>query len=72
MFDIYPTDWPVTARAADPRNEFHARALHEARMTTDVREAAAPERGRRSVVARLRHAITGAPAMSAGPCTCPA
>jgi hypothetical protein len=60
--------------ATDPRNQFHERALREARFASDYRESAspAPVRGA-GLVARLRRAIVGAPAVTPSqPCSCPA
>jgi hypothetical protein len=76
MQEIYPTNWPVVVDLGDPRNEFHERALHEARIATDVHEenASAPApASQSSLIARLRLAIAGGPTVAATqPCDCPA
>jgi hypothetical protein len=73
MFEVYPGNWPMAVDSTDPRNQFHERALHEARATTDYRESAARASGRSGLVTRIRLAIAGGPAISASdPCNCPA
>jgi hypothetical protein len=73
MFEVYPSSWPMAVDATDPRNQFHERALHEARATTDYREPASQVSSRTGLVTRLRLAIAGGPAISASePCNCPA
>lgn len=73
MFEVYPSTWPVAVDSSDPRNQFHERALHEARVATDYRQVATTAPARAGLVTRLRLAIAGAPAISAtDPCTCPA
>ncbi len=41
MFELSPSSWPVAVDATDPRNQFHERALFEARVATDHREQTA-------------------------------
>jgi hypothetical protein len=73
MFEVYPSSWPVAVNSRDPRNQFHQVALHEARATTDYREPASRASSRSGLVTRLRLAIAGGPAISAGePCNCSA
>jgi hypothetical protein len=73
MFEVYPTSWPASGGSSDPRNQFHERALNEARMVTDLRETKAPERTHSSLVSRLRLAIVGGtPITSTESCGCPA
>ena len=74
MFEVYPGNWPVAVDSTDPRNQFHERALHEARVATDDRQYATPAPARDGgLVARLRLAIAGGPAATISePCTCPA
>lgn len=47
MFDVYPSNWPVAVDSTDPRNQFHERALHEARIATDSRQLATTAPARR-------------------------
>ena len=74
MFDIFANDWPVAVDSTDPRNQFHERALHEARIATDYRQDAAPTPARGAgLVARVRVALAGGLATSAQVCMdCPA
>ncbi len=73
MFEVYPSNWPVAIDATDPRNQFHERVLHEARIATDYRHVATSAPTRMGLLTRLRHAISGGPAISAtDPCGCPA
>jgi hypothetical protein len=73
MFEVHPSNWPVAVDLSDPRNQFHERALHEARATTDYREPASRASTRSGLLTRLRLAIAGGPAISASePCNCPA
>lgn len=73
MFEVYPSNWPVAVDSSDPRNQFHERALHEARIASDYRQGATTAPARAGLVTRLRVAIGGGPAISATePCNCPA
>ncbi len=73
MFDVYPSNWPVAVDSTDPRNQFHERALHEARIATDSRQLATTAPARAGLVTRLRLALAGGSAISASePCNCPA
>lgn len=73
MFEIHPSDWPMAADATDPRNQFHATAMHEARVASDFRGFAPAAPARESIVARLRLALVGGPSSSiVEPCNCPA
>jgi hypothetical protein len=76
MFDIHATNWPVAVDSTDPRDQFHERALHEARIATDYHESRAgarPEAVPTGLLARIRLAIAGGAAVSTvEPCNCPA
>ncbi len=76
MQEIYPTNWPVAVDTGDPRNEFHLRALHEARITTEHQngKASAPAPAAPSgLLGRLRLAITGGALVpTTDACNCPA
>ena len=73
MFEVYPSNWPVAVDTTDPRNQFHERALHEARIATDYRQVETSAPARVGLVTRLRLAIAGGPAISAiEPCSCAA
>lgn len=72
MFEIHPSEWP-TAVNADPRNQFHATAMAEARATSDYHGYAPAEPARESILSRLRIALVGGPTGSVvEPCNCPA
>jgi len=77
MFEVHPSNWPLALGSSGPRDEFHERALHEARIATDHRQAAAPAArttpARASLVGRLRLALAGSPATTpVDACSCPA
>jgi hypothetical protein len=73
MFEVYPSNWPVAVDSSDPRNQFHERALHEARIASDYRQVETSAPARAGLVTRLRLAIARGPAISATePCNCPA
>jgi hypothetical protein len=73
MFDVYSTDWPVAVDSTDPRNQFHERAIHEARAASDYRQLAPAPRTRSALLMRLRHAFAGGPATTTTePGACPA
>jgi hypothetical protein len=74
MFEVYPSNWPMAVDSTDPRNQFHQRALDEARATSDYRTAAQPAPAREpGLVGRLRLAIAGGAAPATQLCTdCPA
>ncbi len=73
MFEVYPSNWPVAIHSSEPRNQFHERALHEARIATDYRQVATGAPARGGLVTRLRLALGGGSAIPATePCSCPA
>ena len=73
MLEVHPGNWPVAVDSTDPRNQFHERALHEARIATEYRQVEILAPARAGLVTRLRLAIAGGPAISAAePCSCPA
>jgi hypothetical protein len=73
MFEVYPSNWPVAVDSTDPRNQFHERALHEARIATEYRQVATIAPAGVGLVTRIRLAIAGGPVISATEtCNCPA
>jgi hypothetical protein len=73
VFEVHPGNWPVAVDATDPRNQFHERALHEARIATDYRQVETSAPARAGLVSRLRLALGGGSAMTATePCSCAA
>lgn len=78
MFEVHPGSWPVAIDSSDPRNQFHERALHEARIATDHRGVdhrplATSVPARAGLVTRVRLALAGGSSVSATePCSCPA
>ena len=72
MLDLY-TAGAFASDATDPRNLFHERALHEARIATEYREIADAQPLTTSFVARIRAAIGGrGDEPTAQACPCPA
>jgi hypothetical protein len=72
MLEMYATGTFATD-ATDPRNLFHERALHEARVATEFRQYAGAQPGTPSLFSRLRAALAGARVVSTTPaCECPA
>lgn len=73
MFEVHPSNWPVAVDVTDPRNRFHATALHEARIASEYRGFAPEAPVRKGIVTRLRLAIAGGhTAATVEPCGCPA
>jgi len=70
MFEIHASNWPVAIDANDPRNQFHRTALAEARVATDLSQAA--QAGRLGLVERIRQALAGRTSQVVEPCGCPA
>jgi hypothetical protein len=70
MFEIHASNWPVAIDPNDPRNHFHRTALAEARIATDLNQAAQPRR--RSLVERVRRTLAGPASGGVEPCSCPA
>ena len=58
MLDMYATG-TFAIDATDPRNQFHERALHEARIATEYRNYAAAEPRASGFLERLRAAVAG-------------
>jgi hypothetical protein len=72
MFALDPMSWSAADDATDPLNNFHARALHEARIATDYRQFEAPA-PRGSFFSRIRLALADAFAPATpDTCNCPA
>lgn len=73
MFEIHPSDWPMAVDTSDPRNQFHATAMHEARVASDHHGSASAAPPREGLLGRLRVALAGGPSGSiVEPCNCPA
>ena len=72
MLDLYVAE-AFASDATDPRNLFHQRALHEARIASEYRELAASQPRPIGRFARLRAALTGArDGAPVQACSCPA
>ena len=72
MLDLY-TAGSFAPDATDPRNLFHQRALHEARIASEFRELTETRSPRTSVIDRVRAAFAGRDAEPATQaCPCPA
>jgi hypothetical protein len=74
MFEVHPSNWPLAVDSADPRNQFHERALHEARVATERRGSMAePAVSRPRAFALLRQLRANGRAVPATePCACAA
>ena len=72
MFEVYPGNWPAAVDATDPRNQFHEKALHEARVASEYRQFEPVLAARSSLIGRIRLAFAGGPAATTETCTCPA
>jgi hypothetical protein len=72
MLDMYATG-TFAMDATDPRNQFHDRALHEARIATESRGYAAAAPHTSGLLERVRAALTGTQVGNTPePCPCPA
>jgi hypothetical protein len=79
MFELY-AGGPFAVDPTDPRNQFHERALFEARIAHEYRTHRASlaehvdvvESRPNRLVSRFRFALAGGPSIAAQSCECPA
>jgi hypothetical protein len=78
VYELY-AGAPFAIDPTDPRNQFHERALLEARIAHEYRahRASLAEQldvveSQPSLVSRLRFALAGGPSIAAQSCECPA
>ena len=72
MFELYTAE-AFAPDPTDPRNLFHERALHEARIASEFRELAEARPQATGLFARFRTAIAGRGAeATTQTCPCPA
>jgi hypothetical protein len=77
MFELY-AGGPFAVDPTDPRNQFHPRALLEARIAHQygahraclVEQADVDEPRPNRIVSRLQVALAGGPTIAAQPCAC--
>ena len=72
MLEMYATGTFATD-ATDPRNLFHERALHEARIASEYHQHADEQLRTPSLLARVRAALAGSQVVATSEaCSCPA
>ena len=72
MLEMYATG-TFAIDATDPRNHFHERALHEARIATEFRQSTVTRPHTSGLLDRLRAAVSGAQIITTTQaCNCPA